>query len=72
MLNPNTRIVQVISTDGYVEIAYVLEGEDSGNRPVRLIISPHKSHINIHLSNLGENRVKEVDNGANTVNIVLG
>lgn len=72
MLNPSTKIVQVISTPDYVEIAYVLEGDDSSNRPVRLIISPHKSHVNIHLSNLGEKRVKEVENGANTVNIVLG
>ena len=72
MLNPHTKIIHTISTPDYVEITCLLEGEDSANSPLRLLISPHKRHINVHFSHLGEKRVEKVESGANSADIMFG
>jgi hypothetical protein len=67
-----TKIVGVESDEGSVSIKFRPQGSDSGDKPVVLHISPHDTYIHLSMSNIGEKRIKSVEQGANIANVFYG
>lgn len=67
-----TKIVQVTSDANSVEIKFRPKGSDTYDLPRTIRISPHDTSIHVSLSGYGDEKISNVEQGFNTVNIKVG